>query len=189
MNRAASFRSSLQVTVMRSWTALLSCGLLASCAAPYQAPQGKEVARLRVLSPQTEWSKGVKALIYPSGKCEDPMELGFFGGIARIGRQDPPLGIPGAADLDARTFIERAIPANTRALITLDLGITAGNIKCWVTFSFDPSPGNDYEATMSWDSRSCYVNLYRVSELEGGRVIRTPELTSRRERTCIKGGS
>jgi hypothetical protein len=141
---------------------------------------------LRILSPQTEWSKGVKSIIYPTGECEAPMDLGFFGGIARLGAQEKPLGIPGAADLDARTFIERVIPAGRRDLITMKLGIGADSQTCVVTFSFEPVVGGDYEARMHWQADRCYVSLNKVGS-QGGAVTHTRETSVRREKVCARG--
>ena len=158
--------------------------LLTACAARYQPPIGDEVARLRVVGPQTAWSQGINAITYPSGKCEDPMSLGYFGGIARIGDQQRPLGIAGFADLDPRSFIERAIPASRLNLITLRS--ISHTTTCVVTFSFHPVAGADYEARMEWDQKKCYVNLRKVTE-QNGTAFYLQEKSSKQEARCAKG--
>ncbi|WP_143012530.1 hypothetical protein [Variovorax sp. EL159] len=186
MNSSLMLSAASGITCTRRLSTVALALLLAACAAPYQAPQGKDVARLRILSEQTEWSKGVKTVIYPSDGCEAPMELGFFGGIARLGAQDKPLGIPGGAELDPRTFIERLIPAGRRDLISMKLGISADSKTCVVTFSFEPVVGGDYEARMHWQADRCYVSLNKVGTQDGAATY-TRELSVRREQTCIRG--
>ncbi|RQO44293.1 hypothetical protein DBV14_24805 [Variovorax sp. KBW07] len=186
MNSSLTLSIDSGITFMRRLSMVAVAVLLTACAASYQPPQGKDVARLRILSQQTEWSKGVKSVIYPTGGCEAPMELGFFGGIARLGAQEKPLGIPGGAELDARTFIERLIPAGRRDLITMKLGISADSQTCVVTFSFEPVVGGDYEARMHWQADRCYVSLNKVGSQDGTATY-TREPSVRREQTCIRG--
>ena len=157
--------------------------LLAACASPYQAPQGGEVARLRITGPQTKLQTGVNAISYPSGKCENPMLLGYFGGVARW-MDEKHLGIPGAAKLEDLTFIERRIPANRRELVTLRS--ISHSATCVVTFSLEPETGGDYEAKMHWDLKKCYVSVYRIRDVDGS-VMYSRDATTRQEQTCTRG--
>ncbi|MGJ7529080.1 hypothetical protein [Variovorax sp. GB1P17] len=186
MNSSLTLSTASGITCMRRLSTAALAVLLAGCAASYQAPQGKDVARLRIVSQQTEWSKGVTSVIYPSGECEAPMALGFFSGIARPGAQEKPLGIPGGAELDGHIFIERLIPAGRRELITMKLGISADSKTCVVTLSFEPVVGGDYEARMQWQADRCNVSLNRVGTQDGAATY-TREPSVRREQTCIRG--
>lgn len=180
---AARRTAPLKVRHGRCLLVLATALLLTACASPYRAPEGKDVARLRIAGPQTKLQTGVNAISYPSGKCENPMRLGYFGGVARW-MDERHLGIPGADKLEELTFIERRIPANRRELVTLrSISHTA---TCVITFSLEPEAGADYEAQMHWDLKKCYVSVHRIRDLEGN-VTYSRDATTRQEQTCTKG--
>ncbi|MFO1249648.1 MAG: hypothetical protein U1E77_00520 [Inhella sp.] len=158
--------------------------LLSACAAGYRAPTGSEVARLRIVGPQVEWRNGINAIGYPSGKCEDPMELAFFGGIKVAFEAEKPLGIPGADGLNKHSFIERLVPAGSEYLVSVRSLSHTGS--CVVTFSFTPQAGMDYEAQMRWDNRQCFVGLQQLA-LRDGSIEYSRDATAKQVPTCRKG--
>lgn len=163
----------------------VAAALLAGCASSYQAPQGDNVARLRLVSPQTSMRANTHALAYPSGMCQEPMSLGMVGGLSQL-VTDKPLGIPGADSLKEKTYFERTIPAGKRYLVTTRSLV--GLSSCVVTFSFLPQAGKDYSALVRWENNGeCVVTLDQVRQEASGNVVLQQERSAVREKDCTKG--
>jgi hypothetical protein len=112
------------------------------------------------------------------------MTLGLIGGVGRLS-DEKPLGIPSSTDLQAKSFIERAIPSGKRSLFTMRA--LTGNSTCVITFSFTPETKADYEARMTWDLQKCYVTVRRVNADQDGAATMAREESSRQEPICSKG--
>lgn len=170
----------------RALFAFLLPVFLVACATDFQPPKGGETAKLRLIAPQQHSSyDAIAARIYPTGKCENAMKFGSFGGIGGHGGNDSVLGMPGAETLVPGTFIERPISAEKRSLITIHA--IAGTKVCAVTFSILPQSGRNYEAILTLDSKICHVSANRIVIEPSGGASKFPEDSLRQEETCRAG--
>jgi hypothetical protein len=123
---------------------------------------------------------------FSSGTCNDPMGIGMVGGLARLSNEVP-LGIPGSDKLQAKSFVERKIPAGQRYLFTVRALVN--NASCVTTASFTPAVGSDYEIRLEWDKaqKTCFTTLKRVQKDERGQAVLEPEPTFVQEPACRAG--
>lgn len=170
----------------RALFAVLLPAFLVACATDFEPPKDGETAKLRIIAPQQPSSyDAIAARIYPTGKCENAMKFGSFGGVGGFGGNDSVLGMPGAETLIPGTFIERPISAGKRSLITIHT--ISGTKVCAVTFSILPQSGRNYEATLTLGSKSCRISANRIVIEHSGSVSKFPEDSLRQEETCRAG--
>ena len=170
----------------RRTACVLAFVLLTGCASSYSPPANTSTARIRLVAPQaTLFSGNMKAMIYPSETCQDPMTLAILGGIERQLTSAPPLGMPSKDQFAEHTTAERVIPAARRSLFSIRAMVPYG--RCAISFSFLPETGADYEARVTWDTTGCKVGVQRIRMDSTATAFLTREVSMRREPTCLKG--
>lgn len=163
---------------------LLAMSVLAGCAASYSVPTSGPTARVRVAVAQAGPSAATNVNQFKSSKCESPVSLGYFGGALNYSNNTS-IGIPGSKTHPPGQFLERVIEADSRQMFTFRT--LYENKRCFVTASFVPSAGHDYEMLVDWNSSHCRVRVGRIVSDGAGSVLTSLETTARQEETCEKG--
>ncbi len=161
---------------------------LAGCAASYTPPTSGPTARLRIVNTQVDPRIAANVNQYKSGRCEDPVNLGYFGGSLNT-TDFKPIGMPGARFQTPNQYLERAIEAETRQLLSVRYAYQNQYVlaTCTVSASFVPSSGSDYEMIVGWINNRCNVRIHRILGEAPASLRTTPELTFREEEACKKG--
>ena len=175
------------MTLLRIATVAVVLGL-AGCAASYTPPTSGPTARLRVVYAQADQRIGINVNQYKSGRCEDPVNLGYFSGSLNT-TDFKPIGIPGARFQTPNQYLERKIEAESRQLLSVRFVYQDQNVitTCFVSRSFVPSSGSDYEMLVGFDHNGCGVRIRRILGEAPDHLQTTPELTARQEESCKKG--
>ena len=158
--------------------------LLNGCASTYVQPTGSNIARLRISAPDVIRGVGVNALVYPSGKCEEPMQLAYLGGSLNYSDLEP-IGIPGSDKLGKETYFERVIKSGKKQLFSVRVYKNWGT--CVVSFSIKPEQDKDYEATVSWNDTHCFVKFSEIRKIQSDTLEYITPNNMNEEKKCIKG--
>jgi hypothetical protein len=100
-----------------------------------------------------------------------------------------PIGIPGSRFQTPNQYLERTIEAESRQMLSVRFVHRYQDViaLCFVSASFVPSSGSDYEMIVGWNNNRCEVRIRRILGEAPDHLLTTPELTARQEETCKKG--
>jgi hypothetical protein len=164
---------------MRNSAAVLVLALaLSGCNPAYQRPSGSDIARIRFVPAQeTGYYYSMSAYVHKSDECGTPNKIfGLGGGPFNFGggkKDASDLGMPKAPSTSYTQgqYYETAIKGGERFFFSVTGGQRAG--VCYLTGSFEPEAGGDYEVTYASDQRSCRLRLSKLT-VDDGRVIAAP---------------
>jgi hypothetical protein len=154
---------------MKNIVFLLSAAMLVSgCNTTYRRPTSPDVANLRVVSVQTDERASSLALYaHPGDTCEEAEKIVGLGGLFNFGggrdaQRD--IGMPKDPEVDyvPGRYFETSVEAGQRFHYTI-VGAGPGATPCFITGSFLPQQGFEYEMSLRVEFDHCSVRLERFS--------------------------
>lgn len=159
---------------MKKLLALLVAAMLVSgCNTTYRRPTSPDIAQLRVVSVQNGAAASNIALYaHPDGTCEEAEKVVGLGGLINIGGgrdAERDIGMPKDPEVDyvPGRYFETSVQAGQPFHFTVS-SASGGVGVCFVSGSFLPRQGVDYEMTHGFDGTTCYVRLERLLAVAGG---------------------
>ncbi len=171
---------------MKKLLALLAAAMLVSgCNTTYRRPTSPDVANLRVVSVQNNAAASNLALYaHPGDTCEDAQKIVGLGGLINIGGgrdADRDIGMPKDPEVEyvPGRYFETSVQAGQRFHYTVS-SASADARLCFVSGSFLPQQGVDYEMSHGFEGEFCYVMLERLTTVGAGlKRSREPSQTQR----------
>lgn len=164
--------------------------------APYVAPTGPNVAKIRFQAPDSEWQI-VGVYTYSSERCTNPAFIISLEDIKnttqknewnvkylkptitnKLGMYDPPF-------IYDNLYHEEIIPAGKK--FNFSMVSPVGSTQCDITMSFTPLSGKQYEARYDQSGFMCRVSIFELTMNNSGKVARIPVADiEKNHRECSK---
>lgn len=157
--------------------------LVSGCNPAYQRPTSPDVARIRFMTVnETGYAHSLSAYAHSSENCGTPKKIfGLGGGPFNVGggkKSEADIGMPKDPYITYAPgqYYETRIEGGRRFFFSLAGRQRAGT--CFLSGSFEPVAGADYDVIYSADQLNCSLNVSRIT-VNNGRVGGTPVPTAR----------